>query len=143
MKRILAAIIMSILFLSCEASGFEEIEKFDSFERDNEAEWIFLWSSKDVEGKETDELINAAEKVKNYRLYLIDFFAEKVAELVVNDQPDLYDGEKIKELNNLVFECSRMDKNIRTELKIRYYVQLKQKKENNTNGKLVEKHKIN
>ena len=51
MKRILAAIIMSILFLSCEASGFEEIEKFDSFERDNEAEWIFLWSSKDVEGK--------------------------------------------------------------------------------------------
>ena len=49
-----------------------------------------------LRAKETDELINAAEKVKSYRLYLIDFFAERVAELVVNDQPDLYDEEKIK-----------------------------------------------
>ena len=94
MKKIFAVIIMSVLFFSCEAFGLEEIEKFDSFERDSEAEWIFLWSSKDVAGKETDELINAAEKVKSYRLYLIDFFAERVAELVVNDQPDLYDEEK-------------------------------------------------
>ena len=42
---------MSVLFFSCEAFGLEEIEKFDSFERDSEAEWIFLWSSKDVAGK--------------------------------------------------------------------------------------------
>ena len=102
-----------------------------------------MWSPKEIAGKETDELIRATEKVKNYRLYLIDFFAERVAELLVNDDLDLDDGKKIKELNNLIFECSRMDKNIRTELKIRYYVQLKNKKENNVGGKLAEKHKIN
>ena len=143
MKGMKELMIVVVLFLIYGISGAEEIEKFDEFERDNEAEWIFLWSPKDVANKETDELINAVEKVKNYRLYLIDFFAERVAELLVNDDPDLYDGKKIKELNNLIFECSRMDKNIRTELKIRYYVQLKNKKENNVGGKLAEKHKIN
>ena len=143
MRAMMICVIVAVLFLFCGISRAEKIEKFNEFERNNEAEWIFLWSSKDVADKETDELINAAEKVKNYRLYLIDFFAERVAELLVNDNPDLYDGEKIKELNNLIFECSRMDKNIRTELKIRYYVQLKNKKENNVGGKLAEKHKIN
>ena len=143
MRAIIVCVTVAVLFLFCGISRAEKIEKFDEFERNNEAEWIFLWSSKDVAGKETDELINAAEKVKNYRLYLIDFFAERVAELLVNDNHDLYDGEKIKELNNLIFECSRMDKNIRTELKVRYHVQLKKKPENNANGKLAEKHKIN
>ena len=143
MKEMKKLMIVAVLFLICGISRAEEIEKFDEFERDNEAEWIFLWSPKEIAGKETDELIRATEKVKNYRLYLIDFFAERVAELLVNDDPDLYDGKKIKELNNLIFECSRMDKNIRTELKIRYYVQLKNKKENNVGGKLAEKHKIN
>ena len=143
MREIMICAMAVVLFLLCGITRAEKIEKFDEFEKDNEAEWIFLWSPKDVADKETDELINAAEKVKNYRLYLIDFFAERVAELLVNDNPDLYDGEKIKELNNLIFECSRMDKNIRTELKIRYHVQLKKKPENNASGKLAEKHKIN
>ena len=143
MKKFATLLAFAVLFLVCETSRAEKIEKFDEFEKDNEAEWIFLWSPKDTSNKTTDELINAAEKVKNYRLYLIDFFAERVAELVVNDSPDSYDGEKIKELNNLIFECSRMDKNIRTELKIRYHVQLKEKQKNNASGKLAEKHKIN
>jgi len=136
MRAMMICVIVAVLFLFCGISRAEKIEKFNEFERNNEAEWIFLWSSKDVADKETDELINAAEKVKNYRLYLIDFFAERVAELLINDNPDLYDGEKIKELNNLIFECSRMDKNIRTELKIRYYVQLKNKKENKAINKI-------
>lgn len=143
MKNFMSLMVFAVLFLICWTVKAEKIEKFDEFERDNEAEWIFLWSPKDTSDKKTEELINAAEKVKNYRLYLIDFFAERVAELLVIGEPDLYDGEKIKELNNLIFECSRMDKNIRTELKIRYHVLLKTKKENNANEKLAEKHKIN
>lgn len=143
MKKMAALMVIATLFLACEASMAEKIERFDEFEKDNEAEWIFLWSPKDISDKTTNELVDAAEKIKNYRLYLIDFFAERVAELLINDNSDLYDGEKIKELNNLIFECSRMDKNIRTELKIRYYVQLKKKQKNNASGKLAEKHKIN
>lgn len=142
MKKVMPLMVVAVLFLICGISRAEKIEKFDEFERDNEAEWIFLWSPKDTSDKTTDELIDAAGTVQKYRLYLIDFFAERVAELTINDS-DLYDGEKIKELNNLIFECSRMDKNIRTELKIRYYTQLKMKKDNETSGKLAEKRKIN
>lgn len=142
MKKKMPLMVVAVLFLICWTLKAEKIEKFDEFERNNETEWIFLWSPKDTSDKTTDELIDAVEKVQKYRLYLIDFFAERVAELTVDDS-DLYDGEKIKDLNNLIFECSRMDKNIRTELKIRYYIQLKMKKGNETSGKLAEKRKIN